>query len=76
MNGINSAPRMPSTAEKRARIAASSSAILIAFTIVSVWPFDEPVRGSDETILMVLALPPVDAAAAGAKQSRGRQDRG
>src|SRR5579884_2774657 len=44
---------------------ASSSAILIEFTMVSVWPFEEPVRGSDDTILIVVALPaPAGAEAA------------
>ena len=34
---------------------------MIALTTVSDWPFDEPVRGSDETILIVPPSPPPEA---------------
>src|SRR5699024_1649403 len=43
-----------------------SSRWLIALTIVSVWPLEEPVRGSEETILIVAASPPAAGAAAAA----------
>ena len=42
--------------------------------IVSVWPFDEPVRGSEETILIVAASPPAaEAAPVSADASIGDQ---
>src|SRR5262245_18346638 len=49
----------------QAWLLASSRRCLIAFTTVSVWPFDEPVRGSEETITSFSPAPPAAGAAVG-----------
>jgi hypothetical protein len=56
------------------RLLASSSAILIALTIVSVWPLEEPVRGRLETILMVPVSPAAEGEAAGDGEGDGLGD--
>jgi hypothetical protein len=53
---------------------ASSRAIFIALTIVSLWPLLLPVRGSDETILIVPVNCPPEAAGAAAGEAAATGD--
>src|SRR5918999_645789 len=55
------------------RLLASSSAIRKALTIVSVWPFEDPVRGRLETILIV-PLSAAPAAGDGLGEGDGEGD--